>query len=214
MKKSSFIKFIVPNPKYLILLLVLVIFGIGMGMTKADWKKEQYVEIPQQETDSLASKRAFLKVYEVLKHPRCLNCHPSGDIPLQGDDSHVHSMKPRRGKDGKGLYAMKCANCHQNTNAPGLHAPPGNPEWHLPPADMKMVFEGRSAHKLAKQMIDTSRNGNKSIADLIEHADDTLVKAGWKPAEGLSLPPLTHEEFKEAWLTWLENGAYAPDASK
>ena len=37
-----------------------------------------------------------------------MNCHPSGDIPLQGDDSHLHTMLPKRGKDGKGLYAMKC----------------------------------------------------------------------------------------------------------
>ena len=93
---------------------------------------------------------------------------PAGDIPLQGEDSHVHSMKPRRGKDGKGLYAMKCANCHQNTNTPGENSPPGNPNWHLPPADMKMVFEGRSAPELAKQLVDKSRNGNKNIERDIE----------------------------------------------
>ena len=60
--------------------------------------------------DSAASIAAFDKVYQVLMSPRCMNCHPAGDIPLQGDDSHIHSMKPRRGKDGKGLYAMKCSN--------------------------------------------------------------------------------------------------------
>jgi hypothetical protein len=30
-------------------------------------------------------------------------------------------------------------------NTPGLNMPPGKPKWHLPPADMKMVFEGKSA---------------------------------------------------------------------
>ena len=30
---------------------------------------------------------AFQDVYEVLQHPRCLNCHPSGDAPLQTDAS-------------------------------------------------------------------------------------------------------------------------------
>ncbi|WP_370174713.1 hypothetical protein [Leeuwenhoekiella palythoae] len=163
------------------------------------------------EHDSTKSKEAFKKVYTVLMHPRCMNCHPAGDIPLQGEDSHPHTMAPRRGEDGKGLYAMKCANCHQNENTPGPHRPPGNPLWHLPPADMKMVFEGKSARELALQLVDKTKNGNKSMADLIEHAEDTLVKAGWKPAEGLELPPMSHEEFKEAWITWIENGAYAPD---
>ncbi|WP_300434373.1 hypothetical protein [Christiangramia sp.] len=202
------------NRKFAGVLFILTIVAVSMGMTGKQFSKAEYVKIPQQENDSLASVQAFKKVYEVLMHPRCMNCHPAGDIPLQGDDSHVHSMKPRRGKDGKGLYAMKCANCHQNTNTPGKHAPPGNPEWHLPPADMKMVFQGRSASELAKQLVDKSKNGNKSIEDLIEHAEDTLVKAGWNPAEGLSLPPYSHEEWKEAWLTWLENGAYAPADSE
>src|SRR6201995_3363176 len=92
--------------------------------------------------DSVASVRAFKQVYMVLMSARCMNCHPSGDIPLQGDDSHLHTMSPRRGLDGKGVYAMKCSNCHQATNTPGLHTPPGNPNWHLPPASMRMVFQG------------------------------------------------------------------------
>lgn len=160
--------------------------------------------------DSVASVKAFKQVYAVLMSPRCMNCHPSGDIPLQGDDSHIHTMQPKRGTDGKGLYAMKCMNCHQPENTPGQHTPPGNPNWHLPPADMKMVFQGRTAHQLAKQLIDPKQNGNKDMKKLIEHADDGLVLAGWNPAEGLKLPPISHKEFKKAWITWLETGAYAP----
>ncbi|KGO91100.1 cytochrome c family protein [Flavobacterium subsaxonicum] len=172
-----------------------------------------YVKSPdflEKKKDSVASVKAFEKVYSVLMSPRCMNCHPIGDIPLQGEDSHIHTMQPKRGKDGKGLYAMKCANCHQPENTPGLHAPPGNPNWHLPPADMKMVFEGKTANQLAKQLIDPNQNGHKDMKKLIEHADDGLVLAGWKPAEGLKLPPISHKEFKKAWITWLETGAYAP----
>ena len=94
--------------------------------------------------DSAASAKAFLQVYKVLMSPRCMNCHPAGDIPLQGDDSHLHTMSPKRGKDGHGLYAMKCTNCHQPSNTPGMHTPPGNPKWGLPPSDMKMVFQGKT----------------------------------------------------------------------
>jgi hypothetical protein len=160
--------------------------------------------------DSIASVNAFMDVYKVLMSPRCMNCHPSGDIPLQGDDSKLHSMLPRRGKDGKGVYAMKCANCHQPTNLEGAGKPPGAPDWHLPPANMKMVFQGRTASQLAKQLVNPKTNGNKNLQQLKAHADDGLVKIGWNMGEGRSAPPMTYEAFKKAWITWIEKGAYAP----
>ena len=104
--------------------------------------------------DNIESVKAFMQVYKVLKSPGCMNCHPAGDRPLQGDDSHVHSMNVQRGKDGKGLYALKCSNCHQPENAAAFHAPPGNPKWQLPPSNMKMVFEGKTARQLAIQIMD------------------------------------------------------------
>jgi len=160
--------------------------------------------------DSVESVKAFMTVYNVLMSPRCMNCHPSGDIPLQGDDNHLHTMFPKRGKEGKGIYAMKCSNCHQPENVAGLNTPPGNPNWHLPPADMKMVFQGRTAAQLAKQIMDPKQNGHKNKEQLIEHADDGLVLAAWNPGEGRTLPPISHAEFKKAWITWIEQGAYAP----
>jgi hypothetical protein len=160
--------------------------------------------------DSVESVKAFMQVYKVLTSPRCMNCHPSGDVPLQGDNSQLHTMSPKRGKDGKGLYALKCSNCHQPENIPGLNTPPGHPNWHLPPANMKMVFQGRTPDQLAKQLVNPKTNGNKTLKQLIEHADDGLVKAGWNPGEGRTVPPMSHEEFKKAWITWIRTGAYAP----
>lgn len=160
--------------------------------------------------DSIASVRAFQDVYKVLMSPRCMNCHPAGDIPLQGDDSHLHTMFPKRGKDGKGLYAMKCSNCHQPTNTPGIHTPPGAPDWHLPPSNMKMIFQGKTPRELALQLVDLKRNGNKNKQQLLDHAKDGLVKAGWNMGEGRKPPPLTYNEFVKAWNTWIETGAYAP----
>lgn len=162
--------------------------------------------------DSIASVKAFADVYKVLLSPRCMNCHPSGDVPLQGDDSHLHSMLPQRGKDGKGVYAMKCTNCHQPTNLDGAAKPPGAANWHLPPSNMKMVFQGRTANQLAKQLVNPKTNGNKTLQQLKAHADDGLVLAGWKMGEGRTPPPLTHAEFKRAWITWIDKGAYAPRA--
>ena len=126
--------------------------------------------------DSVESVKAFMDVYKVLMSPRCMNCHPAGDIPLQGDDNRLHNMMPQRGSDGKGIYAMKCSNCHQPTNIAGLNTPPGDPNWHLPPTNMKMIFQGKTPNQLAKQLINPKTNGNKTLQKLIEHADDGLVK--------------------------------------
>jgi hypothetical protein len=161
--------------------------------------------------DSIASKKAFLKVYSVLMSPRCMNCHPSGDVPLQGDDSHLHLQGVKRGIDGKGLYALRCANCHQLHNLSGAHMPPGNPKWALPPANMKMIFQGRTPHQLALQLLDKKRNGGRSIKALIDHiTNDSLVLSGWNPAEGLSKPPLSHQQFVKAFNEWISKGAVSP----
>lgn len=184
-------------------LVISMAFGLGDNETQVT--KQTVIK-----KDSIASVQAFKQVYRVLMSPRCMNCHPSGDIPLQGDDSHLHDMFPKRGLEGKGVLAMKCMNCHQPENTKGLHAPPGNPNWHLPPANMRMVFQGKTAYQLAKQLIDPKQNGNKDRKKLIEHADDSLVKWGWAPGDGRTLPPLSHAEFKKQWLIWLNTGAYAP----
>lgn len=183
---------------------------MAMTLNRRPLDKCVYHPLTKSEADSIRSVKAFEKVYTVLMSPRCVNCHPKGDIPLQGDDSHLHQMMPQRGADGKGLYAMKCANCHQPENTLGIHMPPGNPNWHLPTADMKMIFEGRSPHELAQQLVDPEQNGHKDMKALIEHADDGLVLGGWNPGEGLKLPPMSHAEFKKAWIEWIEKGAYAP----
>jgi hypothetical protein len=191
-----------------------IILSVIAVMTSAFKNKNDFTDNDEKynaiNTDSVESVKAFMQVYKVLMSPRCMNCHPSGDVPLVGDDNHLHNMLPKRGKDGKGLYAMKCSNCHQPENTPGLHTPPGEPNWHLPPANMKMVFQGRTPNQLAKQLINTKLNGNKTKAQLIKHADDGLVLAGWNPGEGRTLPPMSHAEFKKAWITWITKGAYAP----
>src|SRR6202171_5392108 len=129
-----------------------------------------------EKPDAAASRAAFLQVYRVLTSPRCQNCHPAGDVPLQGDDSHVHLQNVTRGKDGHGVYGMRCDTCHQTTNLSGVHMPPGNPKWGLPSPEHKMVFVGRSAGELCKQIKDPKQNGGRSLEDLRRHfADDDLV---------------------------------------
>ena len=201
--------------KMLAVMAIIVAMVTGMASAslheRDDVGKEEILEAGKR--DSIKSVKAFMQVYEVLISPRCVNCHPAGDVPLQGEEQHLHAMLPQRGIDGKGVSAMKCATCHQSTNTPGVHMPPGNPNWHLPPADMKMVFQGRTPHQLAKQLVDPDQNGHKSMEQLLAHASDGLVTGGWNPGEGRSLPPMSYEAFAQAWVTWIKKGAYAPSAT-
>jgi hypothetical protein len=153
-----------------------------------------------------------MEVYKVLMTPRCMNCHPSGDVPLQGDDSHLHFQNVKRGPDGKGKYALKCANCHQETNLAGLNMPPGNPVWQLPKPEMPLVFQGRTPAQLARQIKDPAQNGGKTLEQLIHHvAEDKLVLWGWDPGDGRTKPPLSHEEFVKQMRIWIDNGAAIPE---
>lgn len=163
--------------------------------------------------DDAGAREAFLAAYKVFMHPRCMNCHPVGDVPLQGDDSHPHAQNVKRGPDGKGKYALKCANCHQETNLSGENMPPGVPKWHLPPANMRMVFEGKSPGELARQLKDPKQNGGKkTIEAAIEHlASDPLVLWAWATGDGRSTPPLSHAEFVQKMREWVEKGAAAPE---
>ena len=166
---------------------------------------------PAVATNAAAAQAAFLRSWTVFNSPRCRNCHPSGDAPLQGDDSHVHIQNVKRGPDGHGLYGMKCNACHQLANTPGDNMPPGNPKWGLPPANMKMVIVGETPGQFCRQLKDPAQNGGRSLAQIITHvSSDDLVGWAWNPGDGRALPPLTRPEFANAVREWVKNGAACP----
>jgi hypothetical protein len=162
--------------------------------------------------DDAGAREAFLAAYKVFMHPRCMNCHPAGDVPLQGDHGRPHAQSVKRGPDGGGKYALKCSNCHQETNLPGEDMPPGNPTWRLPPPGMRMVFEGKAPGELARQLKDPKQNGGKTLEQVIHHvSEDKLVLWGWDPGDGRTKPPLSHAEFARKMREWADKGAASPE---
>jgi hypothetical protein len=161
--------------------------------------------------DANASREAFLQVYKVFTSPRCQNCHPPGDAPLQGDDSHVHLQNVKRGKDGQGVYGMRCKTCHQTANVPGEHMPPGNSKWLLPSPDHKMVFVERSPAQLCRQLNDVKETGGRSLRQLLEHvSSDALVGWAWDPGTGRTPPPLSRPETVAQMKIWIAGGGACP----
>jgi hypothetical protein len=162
--------------------------------------------------DPAASAKAFLAAYPVYMDPRCVNCHPAGDAPLQGDLSRPHAMNVKRGPAGMGKNAMQCSNCHQAANLAGSHMPPGGPGWQLPPEDMPMVFEKKTPHDLCVQFKNPSQNGNRTPMEMVEHVRTApLVLWGWNPGEGRKPVSMSHDTFVKYMTEWAEKGAACPD---
>jgi hypothetical protein len=157
---------------------------------------------------------AFETMRTVLQHPRCQNCHPRGDAPLQGDDGHPHVQNVQRGPDGKGMVGERCTTCHGPVNPPdsyGLHTPPGVATgWRMPKPEERLVFVGMAPGALCEQIKDPARNGGKDMAALRVHLDDPLVVWGWTPGFGRTAIPVSRQVFLDAFTTWANAGAPCP----
>jgi hypothetical protein len=150
----------------------------------------------------------FTEAGKVLTHPRCVNCHPAGDRPLQGEAMQLHQPLVVRGADGHGAPGMRCDTCHGAANFdPGRV--PGAPMWHLAP--LEMAWQGKSLGEICEQVKDRARNGGKSMADLVHHmADDPLVGWAWSPHPGRAPAPGTQAQFGALIKAWSETGAACP----
>lgn len=85
------------------------------------------------------------------------------------------------------------------------------PRWRLPSAKTPMIFQGRTAAELCRQLKNPQENGGLSAERLIHHvSNDPLVLWGWDPGEGRRTPPLTHDQFVASVREWLDNGGACP----
>jgi hypothetical protein len=151
----------------------------------------------------------FTELSKVLTSPRCLNCHPAGDRPSQGDEMRPHQPPVFRGVDGMGLDSMRCTTCHQKNNYdPGRI--PGHDPWFLAP--FEMAWQGKTLAEICTQIKDPDRNGGKSFADLVHHiGDDSLVGWAWNPGYGRTPAPGTQKEAKALVQAWVDTGAGCPN---
>jgi len=158
-----------------------------------------------------AGKAAFADVARVLQSPRCRNCHPVGDRPLQGDQGAPHAQNISRASVTAGL---PCATCHQERNSDAIGViggPPGAPRWGLPPAEHPMIFQGKTPTALCEQLKNPAHNGGKTLAQLLDHvAHDPLVLWGWTPGGKRATPPLPHDKFVAAFTAWVASDGACP----
>ncbi len=160
------------------------------------------------------SRALFNEIAKVVTHPRCMNCHPAGNHPLQGDDRHEHLPPVPRGDAGLGVTGLNCATCHTEKNftlvgAATYKSIPGHPRWQLAP--IEMAWEGKSVSQICQQLKDPARNGGRTLALLHEHfAKDDLVAWGWAPGEGREPAPGNQQQLGELAQAWIDSGAQCP----
>lgn len=192
--------------------LLALAIGLSVGPAEAAPKAVQRALRTPESFAAIAdrserSKKLFVEAGRVILHPRCVNCHPAGEQPLQGD-GEPHLPGVVRGDDGFGAVGLRCPTCHQAENyaASGV---PGHPKWHTAP--IEMAWEGLALGAICTQIKDPKRNGGMSLAKLAEHmAHDSLVGWAWNPGADREPVPGTQESFGRLISAWIETGAVCP----
>jgi hypothetical protein len=158
------------------------------------------------------SRAIFEEVGKVLTHPRCMNCHPAGDHPLQGNDQHDHMPPVWRAETGH--LEVACSGCHSGKNMTLLDAAsyrsiPGHPRWGFAP--LAMAWQYKSLREICVQLKDVQLNGGRDLAALQEHiAKDDLVAWGWNPGAGREPAPGNQEVAGLLVQAWIDSGAECP----
>jgi hypothetical protein len=159
---------------------------------------------------SARAQAIFGEASRVILHPRCKNCHPAGDTPMQGEESRLipHDPPVLRGEDDQGIVGLRCDGCHQDKNVE-LARVPGAPKWHLAPREM--AWFGKDLHSICEQIKDPARNGKRTLAQIVDHAGhDDLVAWAWAPGHGREPAPGTQAQFAALIDAWVKEGAVCP----
>jgi len=163
--------------------------------------------------DAAEGANLYLQIHSVLTHPRCLNCHPKGESPKQGNQRVVHTPPITRGPKDHGPPGLQCSACHQAANfaASGV---PGAPGWHLAPKSQG--WENKTPGELCRSLLDRRVNGGKTLAQIVKHlTEDELVAWGWAPGVDVNgrnrePVPIAKPEFNRIVHAWAKAGATCP----
>lgn len=162
--------------------------------------------------ESERSAALFTEIGKVLSSPRCMNCHPVGDTPTQGDSMRIHEPPVVRGDADFGAPGMTCNTCHGPKNVEltsGQGSIPGHEPWMLAPASMG--WTGKSLAEICTQIKDPELNGGRDLEAIYEHmAEDGLVGWAWEPGSGRTPAPGSQDVLGQLTRAWIDTGAVCP----
>jgi hypothetical protein len=189
-------------------MLAVCLLAASQALPQTTKDKAHGVPVVSSPANPDAAAAAFGQVANVIRHPRCMNCHTVTEFPRQGDDRHRHQQLVLRGHMNNGVGAMKCMSCHQAQNSADGKVP-GAPHWSLAP--LSMGWEHLKGDKaLCEAIKDKSKNGDRSVEQLVHHLTaDPLVQWAWAPGDRHP-PPISQSEFHRFAREWAKHGAACP----
>ncbi|MCT8159939.1 hypothetical protein [Pseudoruegeria sp. SHC-113] len=208
--------------KYLLPVTAALALAIAAPLTRAEGEAPATINAPAEgsvsQADGLSS---FARVYEVVSHPRCANCHAGPEnIPMWYGGSEgparPHGMNINAGESRIGAETLLCSTCHMTRedldSAP--HAPPhAGLDWQLAPVEF--AWFGKSPAEICAQISDPERNGGRDWLGLAEHlVEDAghhgFVLWGWNPGGGREPAPYSLQAHVDDVLHWGAAGMPCP----
>jgi hypothetical protein len=151
----------------------------------------------------------FGPIAEVMRHPRCLNCHVKGDAPLNGDDGHAHTMRIVRGADDLGAPAARCYACHREAASTTAPFVPAAPNWKLAP--VAMAWQGLTTSELCEALSNQIRNGRYNDVRLRDHFEtDKAVGTAWQTGGERTTVRTSRQDLVVAVERWTAAGRPCP----
>ncbi|MEP1768715.1 MAG: hypothetical protein ABJJ53_19015 [Sulfitobacter sp.] len=138
-----------------------------------------------------AGHAAWGRIYEVISHPRCTNCHVGEDgrpawAGLNYGAGRLHGMNIVAGESRIGAENIPCRTCHIGAEGPNdvAHAAPQvDDAWRLPPVEM--AWRGKTSAQVCAQLRNPDTNDGFELADLVEHVrTSAFVRFGFAPGAG------------------------------
>ena len=190
----------------------LAIIGVGLAVSAttpdpASGLKpvSDFASIANEKQRSLA---LFGEAGKVITSPRCMNCHPAGDRPAQGDDRHPHLPLVVRGVDGFGAIGMRCTTCHGPANFDPAQLP-GHPNG----TSRRSRWRGsasRWARSASRSRTPSATAASRWMISFTTWPKIRLYGWGWHPGAGRTPAPGTQAEFGALIKAWVDTGAVCP----
>lgn len=189
----------------------LVLLAASVLLAAPVWSADE-IEITPPPEGSVTREEgiaAWDRIYQVTSHPRCANCHVGASgVPMWSGPSYgetrPHGMNITAGISRIGNDTLLCSTCHAARDSVNDHphaAPQVPGTWLLPPPEMQWF--AKSSTEICAQLRDPARNGDRTLADLADHAaHDHFVHWGWHPGGGRSPAPGTQAAHVNDILIW------------
>lgn len=162
---------------------------------------------------------AWSRIYHVVSHPRCANCHTgASDRPMWSGTSYgrtrPHGMNVRAGDSRIGAETLPCRTCHVTSeNTVDISAPRAAPQvqdvWRLAPPEADWF--GRSTEFICAQLRDPERNGDRTVAELADHLEhDVILHWAWAPGGEREPAPYDLKSHINDLMVWGAAGQPCP----